>query len=171
MQFLQLKSGFNLLTMVTVTSTVSMTAVSMSSQVGLAAPQSAPVKHTAEEFINQIPNVKFNKNLPDNFPIPKYPQNVTKTNFVYSTKGLPAASANIVTSDTPQKVFDWYQDACKKSGWQIKVPTDKAMDQLGKKGSLFMIEGDKSKEHMSLFCTPQKKTPGTMISINWSKTP
>jgi hypothetical protein len=129
------------------------------------------VKRTPADILDQIPAVKFKKNLPDNFPVPKYPSNVTKTNFIYSTKGLPAASATISTSDTPQKVFDWYQDACKSAGWQITVPTDDTLAKTSKRGKIYMLRGTRPKEQVSLFCMDSKKKPGTIISISWTKTP
>lgn len=135
-------------------------------------PSGVPaVKRTPQEILDQIPGVKFKKNLPDNFPVPKYTSNVTLTNFVYSTKGLPAATATIITSDNVQKVFDWYQGACKGAGWQIKVPTDDALAQTAKRGKIYMITGTRPKEQFSIFCSALKKKPGTTISISWNKMP
>jgi hypothetical protein len=133
---------------------------------------SAPaVKQTPTQILDQIPGAKFKKNLPDNFPVPKYSANVTKTNFIFSTKGLPAASATIITSDPAQRVFDWYQDACKGAGWQITVPTDDALAKTAKRGKIYMLRGTRPKEQVSLFCIDLKKKPGTTISISWTKTP
>ena len=134
-------------------------------------PRSQAVKRTPAEILDQIPGVKFKKNLPENFPVPKYSSNVTMTNFIYSTKGLPAASATIITSDTAQKVFDWYQDACKGAGWQITVPTDDTLAKTSKRGKIYMLRGTRPKEQVSLFCMDLKKKPGTTISISWTKTP
>jgi hypothetical protein len=149
--------------------------VSLSPPQGNCASNQSPavpaVKHTPQEILDQIPGVKFKKNLPDNFPVPKYSANVTKTNFIYSTTGLPAASATIITSDPAQKVFDWYQDACKGAGWQITVPTDDALGKTAKRGKIYMLRGTRPKEQVSLFCMDLKKKPGTTISISWTKTP
>jgi hypothetical protein len=133
--------------------------------------RAAAVKQTPQEILDQIPGVKFKKNLPDNFPVPKYPSNVTQTNFVYSTKGVPCASATMITSDSVEKVFDWYQSACKSAGWQIKVPANDALAKTAKRPQIFMIQGTRPKEQLSMFCTALKKKPGTTISINWTKTP
>ncbi|MDR3615783.1 MAG: hypothetical protein P4L53_19650 [Candidatus Obscuribacterales bacterium] len=135
-------------------------------------PPRAPAgKQTPQEILDQIPGVKFKKNLPDNFPVPKYPSHITQTNFVYSTKGVPSASATIITSDSVEKVFDWYQSACKGAGWQIKVPTIDALAKTSTRPQIFMIQGTRPKEQLSMFCTALKKKPGTTISISWTKTP
>lgn len=120
-------------------------------------------------ILNQIPGQKFKKNWPDNFPVPKYPSNITQTNFIFTTKGLPAATASVMTSDNVQTVFNWYQNACKTAGWTVKLPSDESLGN--QKGKLFMLQGSKPKEQITLVCTPLKKKTGTTISITWSKTP
>jgi hypothetical protein len=47
--------------------------------------------------------------IPSNFPVPTYPNNVSSTNFVNSTVGTPVASVSIITSDSPKMTYDWYQ--------------------------------------------------------------
>ena len=130
------------------------------------------VKHSpqdAQAMIDRIPGIKFKKAMPDNFPVPKYPSNVTSTNFNYSTKGLPAATANLLTSDSKQKVFDWYQQTLRAGGWDVKVPTD---DTLGPSHDrISMLKGTRSKEEVTITCLTLKQKPGTSICIGWTKTP
>ena len=77
----------------------------------LAAPQSANQSYqqptnqkiSREEALKiartQVPGSQHSTTIPKNFPVPVYTSNVSKTNFIHSTKGNPSASANIITSD------------------------------------------------------------------------
>jgi hypothetical protein len=126
-------------------------------------------KMTVEQVMNQIPNVHFSKEIPANFPVPKYPRNVTKTSFDNTTKGHPSAAALIVTKDAPQDVFQWYKDYFQRTNWAVKVPTDKGMSQIGKQGQLYMINAEKDNQILAIFCILDKKTNGTKVDISWTK--
>lgn len=124
---------------------------------------------TPQQILDQFPNIHFSKAIPVNFPIPPYPNNVVRKDFVNSKKGPPTAAVTIVTKDAPKVVYQWYLDSCKQHGWSCKVPTDKAMAATGKLDKLFMIDAQKDNQQVSIYCIADKKTSGTVIDINWRK--
>lgn len=126
-------------------------------------------KQKAEAILASIPGIHFSKGIPTNFPIATYNSNVVRTNFSNSTKGPPTAAAVIITRDKPDRVFQWYQDTCKRGNWALKIPTPKAMSVIGKQGKIYMLDADKQDQHLSVFCIVQQKTNNTLISISWSK--
>jgi hypothetical protein len=121
------------------------------------------------DILSRIPNVHMASQIPVNFPIPTYPNNVVRTNFSNSTKGTPTAAAMIVTRDQPKDVFQWYVDACTKSSWAVKIPTAQGMSLMTKKQQFMMLNAQKDNQQISLFCIPDTKTPGTMVNISWCK--
>lgn len=130
-------------------------------------------KATAEKNIkdafSQIPRLKFAKALPDNFPAPAYPNNVTKTFFSNSTSGTPTAAATIQTKDAPNVVSDWYQNALEKSGWKTQVPSAKLAKTISKNLELYVIRGNKNGSSISVVCTENKTAGGTNVCISWAK--
>lgn len=135
-----------------------------------AAPASGQAKPVAQPVAERkIPGLKLTAGIPTNFPVPKYTSNVLNTTFSNSTKGAPTAAANIVTRDEPQKVFDWYQSTMKNDGWNIKVPTAKAMAAYAKSGQFFMLRATKAKSEVSVFVIKGEKQSNTAISISWAQ--
>lgn len=129
--------------------------------------QTKPVAQPVAE--RKIPGLKLTAGIPVNFPVPKYTSNVVNTTFSNSTKGSPTAAANIVTRDEPQKVFDWYQSTMKTEGWNLKVPTAKAMAAYAKSGQFFMLRATKGKNEVSVFVIKPEKQTNTAISISWAQ--
>jgi hypothetical protein len=132
-----------------------------------AGSQAKPVAQPIPE--RKIPGLKLTAGIPVNFPVPKYTSNVINTTFSNSTKGSPTAAANIVTKDEPQKVFDWYQSTMKSDGWNLKVPTAKAMAAYAKSGQFFMLRGSKGKNEVSVFVIKPERQTNTAISISWAQ--
>ena len=123
----------------------------------------------AAKFVNNIPGLHLAKDIPSNFPIPAYTSNVVRKSFVNSTvKGPPAAGVNIVTKDQPKVVYDWYLDVCKQNKWLVKTPTAQLMQKMGKAGQFYMLDAEKERDQLSVFCVADPESRGTMISINYS---
>jgi hypothetical protein len=122
-----------------------------------------------EELLGKIPGIQFSNSIPVNFPIPPYTSNVIRKNFSNSTKGIPTAAVNIVTSDPARNVYQWYQDVCSKGNWSVKIPSAQGQNQIGKANKLYMLQADKGDQHMSIFCVAQAKSADTIISISWEK--
>ncbi|CAN5180006.1 hypothetical protein BH10CYA1_BH10CYA1_61030 [soil metagenome] len=112
----------------------------------------------------------FSDTWPTNFPMPKYTSNVTQTRFVNSTKGRVSASAYLTTKDPAQTVFQFYLDACRRDGWKVRTPTVKALENTRAATNFYMLEGNKEKKMIRLFCTQDPKTHATNLSIMWFKT-
>jgi hypothetical protein len=123
----------------------------------------------AQDLLNKIPGMHFAKGIPTNFPVPTYPNNVTRTGFINSTKGPPSAGATIITKDSPQTVFNWYQNACKQGNWLVKIPSPQAMNAISKKQRVYMVNAEKDNQQVQIFCIENKKDSGTKISISWRK--
>jgi hypothetical protein len=122
------------------------------------------------DMLSRIPNVHLATQIPVNFPIPMYSSNVMTTNFSNSTKGRPTAAAMIITRDQPKDVFQWYVDNCTKSYWSVKIPTPQAMSAITQKQPQFyMFNAKKDNQQIALFCSANKKTTGTLVSISWAK--
>ncbi|HEY9717201.1 MAG TPA: hypothetical protein V6C69_07025 [Trichormus sp.] len=135
-------------------------------------PQPLTVEQKQQELhdiLSRIPNVHMATQIPVNFPIPAYPNNVVRTNFSNSTKGTPTAAAMIVTRDHPKDVFQWYVDACTRSAWSVKIPTPQAMSLMTKKQQFMMLNAKKDNQEIALFCMPDSKTSGTLVNISWCK--
>jgi hypothetical protein len=131
----------------------------------------AVLQQKAQALLNSIPNVHFSKDIPVNFPIPTYPANVTRKTFSNSTKGIASAAATIFTKDSPDRVYQWYQDACRRGSWNIATPTAQLASTIGKVGRLYFMNAKKDTQLVSIVCILDKKTSGTIISISWSKVP
>ncbi|HEY9784466.1 MAG TPA: hypothetical protein V6D17_03620 [Candidatus Obscuribacterales bacterium] len=121
------------------------------------------------EEVLRAQNLHFSNEIPVNFPVPPYTSNIVKTAFFNSTKGKPAAALTIITKDSPDIVFQWYQGTLKKGDWRVQIPTDKAMSMLGKQGQLYMIDAQKDKHQLNIFLVKDTKAPGTTINISWTK--
>lgn len=117
----------------------------------------------------KVPGLKFSEKIPSNFPIPEYPRNVLKKSFIHSTKGSPTATANIITKDSSQVVFRWYQAVCKRGGWKIRVPKEQTLSS-GKNSKMYMLDAVKGHNSVSITCykcmDPSFK--GTSVNIAWA---
>lgn len=111
----------------------------------------------------------FSNTWPTNFPLPKYTSNVTDTRFVNSTKGTPQATATLTTKDPAETVYQFYLDACKRDGWNVRVPKDKTIANTPGTTKLLMLEGNKENKMIRIFCTQNPKTNATTLSIMWFK--
>lgn len=143
----------------------------------LAAPQSANQasgKISREEALKiartQIPGTQHSTTIPKNFPVPVYTSNVSKTNFIHSTEGNPSASANIITSDDPAKVFKWYQAVCQRDKWKMQVPTDKLRATTKMDSNFYMLEATRQHHRIMISCykNPDPRQPGSIVNIAWS---
>ncbi len=109
--------------------------------------------------------------MPVNFPIPSYPNNVTKTNFINSTKGSKSAAATILTKDPPNTVFQWYQAACLKANFQVKSHQPKQLKKNAKFDRHYLINAKKDKQELYIFCIQNPKAPGSIINVSWTMQP
>ncbi len=114
-------------------------------------------------------HINIAEKIPINFPVPSYNSNVTSTSFINSTKGSPTATAGVVTKDSPEMVFKWYQDKLRNDGWSSRTAAPKLMDKIGKAGTLFMLEAQKEKQGVKVTCMLDPRTSGTNVSVIWVK--
>jgi len=133
--------------------------------------ESVNTKEKLLKVINKNYNVGISETWPKNFPLPVYTSNLVSQSFSHSTKGRPNAGATLVTSDQPRQVFDFYKAACQRGGWKLKVPSAKALTELGKTGEMYLLAADQPKQSIYLTCRKNKENNGTTVSISWSKTP
>ena len=75
----------------------------------------------------------------------------------------------IITKDQPRMVFDFYQSACVRANWTVRVPSAKALETIGRNGDLFILTADQGKQTMFLTCARHRATNGTMVSISWQQ--
>ncbi len=114
-------------------------------------------------------NMRMTTQAPSNFPVQPYKSNVTQTTFINSTKGSPVANLSICTKDSPETVFQWYQQALKAAGWTLRIPSAKLMAKLGSQGQLFMLDAEKEQQGIKLMCILDKATNGTTVTVGWLK--
>lgn len=129
-------------------------------QSGAARPKTGPKKVL-------IPGMHLSKEIPVNFPVPTYPTNVTKKDFVNSTKGSPTAGMSLVTADEIATVFNWYFLYFTREKWAVKTPSAAAMEKLHPTTKLYFLEATREKNLVNLVCTPNP-TGGTLITVNWA---
>lgn len=129
-------------------------------QAGRVRPKSGPVKVL-------IPGMHLSKEIPINFPVPTYPTNVSKKDFVNSTKGSPTAGMSLVTADDIATVFNWYFSYFTREKWAVKTPSAAAMEKLHPKTKLYFLEATRERNQINLVCTPYPKG-GTLISVSWA---
>jgi len=151
---------------------VALLITTLTAAAGLAQNKTPHSRAEAEQLfhsaVNQLP-IHVAKEIPVNFPIPSYPNNVVQSNFANSKKGHPTAAASIITKDQPQQVFQWYQDTCTKNAWTVKTPTPQAMSMMTKGLQFYLLTAKKENQQIQVVCTAYKKTSGTLVSISWSK--
>lgn len=114
-------------------------------------------------------NMRMTTQVPSNFPVQPYTSNVTQTTFINSTKGSPVANLSICTKDSPETVFQWYQQALKAAGWSLRIASPKLMAKIGSQGQLFMLDAEKEKQGIKLLCILDKATKGTTVTVGWLK--
>jgi hypothetical protein len=130
-----------------------------------AQPRGARRKFTSKTVL--IPGLHLSKEIPVNFPVPTYPTNVSKKDFVNSTQGSPTAGMSLVTADDIATVFNWYFSYFTREKWAVKTPSAAAMEKLHPKTKLYFLEATREKNQVNLVCTPNP-TGGTLITVNWS---
>lgn len=120
-------------------------------------------------FYQMAPNTHYSATPPANFPVAVYKSNVTRTAFVNSTKGAPAANLTIVTKDPATNVNQFYLSALRGGSWTVQAPTPEALAKMGAPGSIYMLQGTRNKERVvvNIFAVPGSP-PSTNISVNWS---
>lgn len=149
-------------------------AAPQSSNSSSASANGANQKISREEALKiartQVPGSQHSTTIPKNFPVPVYTSNVSKTNFIHSTKGNPSASANIITSDDPAKVFKWYQAVCQRDKWKMQVPTDKLRATTKMDSNFYMLDATKQHHRIMIYCykNPDPRQPGSIVNIAWS---
>lgn len=114
-------------------------------------------------------NVHMSTQVPSNFPVPTYKSNVTVTTFMNSTKGPPVANLSIITKDSPDTVFQWYQQALKAGGWSLRIPSAKLMAKISSRAQLLMLDASKEQQGVKLTCILDKATNGTTVTVGWVK--
>lgn len=129
-----------------------------------------PAQALDKIMARSVKGVRFADSWPTNFPLPKYPNNVTETKFLNTTQGPPSASASLMTKDPAETVFQFYLDACRRDGWKVKMPSAKALEKTRGATNFYMLEGRKDKRMVRIFCLQNPKTHATSLGITWFKT-
>jgi len=120
-----------------------------------------------KDLIKESFHISSSSTWPSNFPVPAYTSNVVYSSFQNSTQGQPTAAAMLITRDQPRTVFDFYQAACARAGWKVRVPDPKMLEKMGPMGDIFILTADQGKQTLNLTCTRDRKTNGTVVGINW----
>ena len=122
-------------------------------------------------YVFNIPNMLYVEDLPTNFPIPPYTSNIIKKCFVSTAKGAAQQSAteNITTRDKAENVYNWYKNICQNDGWAFKTLRPERSGKYSKNGPIYIIEGSKGRQNISIFCLNHPKDQTTLVSINWNK--
>jgi len=127
-------------------------------------------KEKLTKLLSETYHVAISETWPTNFPVPAYTSNVVSKSFSHSTKGKPSAGATLVTSDQPRTVFDFYNAACKRANWKVRVPSAKALAEFAKSGEMYMLTAEQGKQSIYLTCRKHRESNGTLVSISWTKT-
>lgn len=135
----------------------------------LRAVEQFKTKGALQAFLSEKYHVALSESWPKNFPLPVYNSNVVRKGFSHSTKGKPSAGATLVTTDQPRQVFDFYEAACRRANWKVKVPSAKALAELGKTGEMYVLSAEQNKQSIYLTCRKHRESNGTFVSINWTK--
>ncbi len=125
-------------------------------------------KSPRRDFHPKVNGLRQSDEIPSNFPVPAYPSNVTSKHFASTTKGHPAASATMVTTDPAATAFAWYQALCLKEKWTVKVPKGKARNKMEEEGRLFRLLASKDNQRMVISCAKAAKGTSTHINISWT---
>ncbi len=133
------------------------------------APPPGAQPRPKQPYAFNVPGMIYAEQIPTNFAIPAYTSNVVRKRFIATSKGPPSATVLIITKDPIAQVFDWYKNTCKQANWAFKTPNTEGAAKLSKSGTLYMIDGNKERDHVYVFCNPDKKTAGTAVTINWSR--
>ena len=128
-------------------------------------------KESINKLLSETYHVAISDTWPTNFPLPVYTSNLVSKSFSHSTKGKPTAGAMLITSDQPKTVFDFYNAACKRTNWNVRVPSAKALAELNKSGEMYILNAVQGKQTIYLTCRRTRENNGTLVSINWTKAP
>lgn len=128
-------------------------------------------KDALNKLLNDTYHLSLSENWPTNFPLPVYTSNLVTKSFSHSTKGRPSAAATLITNDQPKTVFDFYNAACKRANWNVRVPSAKALAELSKTGEMYMLNAAQGKQTIYLTCRKNRENNGTFVSISWTKAP
>ena len=131
--------------------------------------QQYKTKEQVMKLLNDKYHFAMSESWPTNFPVPAYANNLVSKSFTHSTKGKPTAGATLVTKDQPRTVFDFYNSACRRANWKVKVPSAKALTELSTTGEMYMLAAANGKQSMYITCRKHKESGGTFVSISWSK--
>ncbi|MBP6745505.1 hypothetical protein KA344_09720 [bacterium] len=133
------------------------------------AAQNLKVAKQKYESVLTAAHVNISSQIPINFPVPPYTSNVVSTSFINSTKGSPTATVGITTKDPLDTVFQWYQTKLRGAGWTLNVAAPKLIVKLGKQGQFLMLDGEKEKQGIKVFCMLDPISKGTKVNITWLK--
>lgn len=128
-------------------------------------------KENLTKLLSEKYHLAMSDSWPSNFPLPVYTSNLVSKNFSHSTKGRPTAGAMLITKDQPKTVFDFYNSACKRANWKVRVPSDKALALLNKTGEMYILTAEQGKQSIYLTCRKDRASNGTSVSISWTKLP
>lgn len=132
--------------------------------------EKAEMKRDSQQKLQQVLTgsaIHPSSQFPANFPVGAYPNNVVKTNFIGATKGRPAAAAVIVTKDPPNTVFDWYQSACKKAGFNVQAHRPSPVGKAARADKTYVVNATKDKQQLYIFCMQDPKAAATRVSMSW----
>lgn len=133
------------------------------------AAQNLKVAKQKYDSVLAAAHVNITSQIPINFPVPPYTSNVVSTSFINSTKGSPTATVGITTKDPLDTVFQWYQTQLRGAGWTLNIAAPKLIVKLGKQGQFLMLDGEKEKQGIKVFCMLDPVSKGTRVNITWLK--
>jgi hypothetical protein len=140
------------------------------------AAQNQPVDQGSKKATAQSRNenvyrrigIQHANQIPLNFPVPPYPNNVVKTDFLSTTKGNMSASASIFTKDSPASVFNFYLSACNKANFKVRSHKPGETGKPGKPDRFYLLNATKDKQELNIVCFQNRKSQGTLITMSLS---
>lgn len=117
----------------------------------------------------KVPNLHVTQSVPSNFPVDAYRSNVVSSTFINSTSGAPSATLSIVTKDTPSIVNGFYESSLRSHSFALSIPKGEMLAKLGPAGSVFMMQGARSKERITVNIVG-RSDGNTYISVTWTIT-
>jgi hypothetical protein len=139
------------------------------SAAALRSAQSIDTPNKKANWLRQKFHMVLSQQWPVNFPVPVYNSNVIQKTFSNSTQGQPRAAASLVTTDSPERVFDFYQSALSRAKWTVRLPSPKARSDMHLGSDFYFLKATQGRQSIDLTCMANPKSHVTFLSVTWEK--
>lgn len=111
--------------------------------------------------------IHYSNQVPVNFPISAYTSNVTRTSFMNAVKGPASGTQSISTKDSPATVYQFYLSALRSGNWAVQAPSAEALAKMGPPGSIYMLQGTRKGEYVTINILAVPGQPGSNFTVTW----